>query len=279
MNLERRLAEHALVQHPVRSALALERLGEENALPLLATCSIDGVCRVIQHVSPHFSAAVLSSLQRQREADVVDRLTLDVAARILRRLDEPTQDAILDLVEGSRAKNIRLILGFPTGSAGSLMDPSVLALPQDLTAREAVARVRAAANQARYNLYLVDQDQKLVGALNMRELLLAPPKVTLAERMTRNPHRISASADREEVLSHRGWREVHALPVVGTNDEYLGAIRYRTLRALESERLGRNARDADAGAAFGEVIAAAAGGVLDALGGASRSFGSDDDGR
>lgn len=267
MKLENTLAETALARHPIRSALALEKLGEEASVSLLAHCDVEGASRVMQHVSPTFAGNVLSRLEPQRIAELVEQTTVDVGARWLRRLEPNLQETVLGQTSRGQARNIRLLLGFPPGSAGSLMDPSVLALPQDLAAREAIARIREAANQTRYNVYVVDENQQLVGVLNLRELLLAPPKQVIGDAMTRNPHRIPAEADREAVIGHPGWREAHALPVVGRAGEYLGAIRYRTLRALESERRAKRGRDADTGAAFGEVISAAAAGVLDAIGG------------
>jgi Mg/Co/Ni transporter MgtE len=137
--------------------------------------------------------------------------------------------------------------------------------------------VRKTAELARYNLYVVDQGGRLVGALNLRELLLARSRTLLSDLMVRDPHRVQGKADRATVLTHPGWKEVHALPVVDADETYLGAIRYRTLRELEEELLAPRDRDMDTGAAFGQVIAAVAEGVLDALGGASGPRGGVDD--
>jgi hypothetical protein len=111
----------------------------------------------------------------------------------------------------------------------------------------------------------VDRDQRLVGAMTLRELLLAPGETPLASLMVSEPYRIRATDDRARVLSHPGWREVHSLPVVDDEGGYLGAIRYRTLREIEEELRSPDARDDSASSAFGELIAAGAGGLLDAL--------------
>jgi magnesium transporter len=196
---------------------------------------------------------------------ILSALELEAAAHLLRRLEAGAQEGLLGRMEARRARNLRLLLGFAPNSAGALMDPDVLALAQDLSAREALVRVREAAEQARYNLYVVDRSQKLVGVLNLRELLLARGRAPLTDLMVRDPQRIRASADRMAVVGHPGWREVHALPVVDDQDVYLGAIRYRTLRELEAALNPERSMDTDASTALGQLFAAGAGGLLDAL--------------
>ena len=269
MKLVRELAQHALEHHPDRAATVLERLDEAETIRLLERGSLESASAVLERLSPHYATAVLRGLKRERAARMLDALPVDVAVRVVRRADGGLQEALLALVDPNRARSIRSVLGFREGSAGALMDPDVLALPSDLSVREALRRVRKDPNLARYNLYVVDQAQRLVGALNLRELLLARGRLSLSDLMTRDPHRVLATADRATVLAHPGWKEVHALPVVDEANAFLGAIRYRVLRQLEVELLASRSGDLETSAAFGQVIAAGARGVLDAFSGAA----------
>jgi Mg/Co/Ni transporter MgtE len=173
----------------------------------------------------------------------------------------------LDATAPKRARALRGLLEFPENTAGAMMDPQVLALPEDLTAREALIRVREAAADTGYNLYVVDRQQRLAGVLNLRELFLARPRSPLSDLMIRDPLSVPASTGAAALLGHPGWKRVHSLPVVDEQGAYLGTIRYRTLRALEQELLAPRAHDADAAKALGELLAAGAGGFLDALAG------------
>jgi magnesium transporter len=268
MTLVTRLANQVLREHPSRAASVLERSGLAEAVPLLTRGEPTVAAEVLRRLAPHFAAAVLERSAPERASRLLDTLELDVAARLARRLSGPLLEAILQRTGTRRARALRAVLHFPEGSAGALMDPDVLALPEELSAREALRRVRETASQARYNLYVVDREGHLVGVLNLRELLLARPRAQLSDLMVRDPARLDARADRASVLSHAGWREVHALPVVDEEGAYLGAVRYRTLRALEEELLRPRSQDADASAALGQLFAAGAGGLLDALSGA-----------
>jgi magnesium transporter len=265
MSLERRLADELVREHPERAASVLERLGVAETARVLSRTPAHEAAPLLRRMSPQFSAQVLESLGVERIAGVLEVLPLDVASRLARRLPTGPQTEALEAVGAGLARALRSLLSFPENSAGALMDPNVLALPEDLSAREALVRIRAAPENARYNVYIVDREQRLVGAVNLRELLLARPRSRLADLMVRDPLRLDARADRSAVVDHPGWKEVHALPVVDEHGAYLGAIRYRTLRALEEELLRGRAEDGDAREALGELFSAAAGGLLDAL--------------
>ncbi len=267
------MAARLIARHPGRAAAVLEALDPAPAATALAGCEARAAAGVLARMVPAAAAAVLATLRPERASALVDALDLDVAARLVRRLGSEAAEGLLASLSAGRARSLRTLLGFAEKTAGALMDPDVLALAEDLTAREAVERVREAARHARYNLYVVDREQRLVGVLNLRELLLAPPSARLAELMVRGPQHLRADADRVAVLSHPGWREVHALPVVDQAGGYLGAIRYRTLRALEEELLGPRGADRDTAGALGELFAAGAAGVLDAFAGGPRGEG------
>jgi len=262
MDLEARLAQQLVTSQPARAAAVLERLGVDAGTAYLGAVDIAVLARIAPLLSAQFAADVLQALPPPTVAALLERLSLDVAARLARTLEDATEPALARLGDDT-ARAIRALLAFQPDAAGGLMDPRVLALPGDLTVGEALERIRRTPERARYNLYVVDREQHLAGVLNLRELLLADPEERLSARMVPNPRRIPAEAGREAIVAHPGWREAHALPVVDGEGRYLGAIRYRVLRELEAG-LADAPGDETAGA-LGELLAVGAGGVLRAL--------------
>ena len=267
MTLRARLATELVRRHPERAAAVLERSDPQEATRLLQRLPSRDCSEVIRRLTPQRSAAVLQDLPMDRVVEVLELTSIGVASRIARRLDPERLESILTKAPPRLARGIRSMVRFPEGSAGALMDPNVLAVPEDMSAKEALDRVREAPRDARYNVYVVDQEQKLVGVVNLRELFLAKPKVQLCDLMVRRPQALDAGADRSVVIAHPGWKEVHSLPVVDAEGCYLGAVRYRTLRLLEDQLLRRADKDASAQEALGQLFSAGAGGVLDALAG------------
>jgi magnesium transporter len=141
-----------------------------------------------------------------------------------------------------------------------------VALPQDLTAEDALKLLRRTPEHALYNLYVVDRDHHLVGVLNLRELLLAGPKETLSAIMRPALYKVPADADRYSVVSNPGWKEVHSLPVVDQAGHFLGALRYRTFKHLEDELRGEETEPgAPTVAALGDLFRAGIAGLVDAM--------------
>jgi len=265
MDLEATLASDLLEGHPVEAARAFERLPAGEVAVLLGELEVGPVAGALRHMSTYSAAAVLAEVEPSLAAELCTRLQAEIAALILRRVEPSVRERILAELPSRRSRDLSSVLGFPEGTAGSLMDPEVLSLPQDLTCREATERIREAAGNARYNLYVVDREHRLVGVANLRELLMAKPSAPLSSLMKTSVHRLAAGADRHAVVTHPGWRVVHALPVVDDRGCYLGAVRYRTLRALE-QGLGTGAGgEATTARALGDLFRAGASSVLEAL--------------
>lgn len=269
MTLVSRLGEELVRNHPERAAAVLERLGPPEAIRVLSKGDPRDAAAVLRHMMLPTSVAVLEGLGLDRAVALVQVLELDVASRLIRPLSERRRVAVLEHLPPREMRALGALLRFPENTAGSLMDPTVMALPEDLTAKEALARVREDPDSARYNLYVTDREQKLVGAMNLRELFLARPQARLSDLMIRDPLRLDANDDRAALIHHPGWKEVHSLPVVDSRGCYLGAVRYRTLRALEQVLLAGREEDGNATEALGELFAAGASGLLDALAGAA----------
>jgi magnesium transporter len=234
------LAEAFIEAHPAEAALVLERLAPVDAAAALGRASPVAAAGVVRRMAPGNAAASLARLETDRARDLVAALPLGAAARLLRSTTPAVRSALLSALPPAVAAALDTRLAYPEGSAASLADPDVLAHPDDLTAGEALARVRRAPQHALYYLYVVDRDQRLVGVLTLRELMLAPVKAPLASVMQRQVVRIPALARRAAIVEHRAGRTFHALPVVDDDGVFLGALRAETLRKLENDTGGTN---------------------------------------
>jgi magnesium transporter len=266
MGLEEKLADDLIDRHPSDAAAVLETLDFADGSALLSRLAPERATRVLRLTTAHSAAELLAGMQPARAAEIVENLPLDTAVVYLRKLSEDVRDPILEATKTPRSRSIRALLRFAANTAGALMDPEVLAIREDLLVRDAIERVHVSAEHARYNVYVVDEDDRLVGVLNLRELLLAKPRRPLAEITHRRVERIAANAGWRAIVEHPGWQIAHTLPVVDPGSGmYLGAIRYRTLRMLESrEHSDAHTPDIAAGA-LGELFAAGVTGFVGSL--------------
>ena len=256
--------------HPGDAARVLERLPAPDVASLLDTVPPSASAGVLDQMAAAAAAACLERMRADTASAAVEEMRTDLAASLLRRVDGATQAVLLERMPDAEAGILRRVLRYPEGTAGALMDPRVMAVPDDVTAGEALTRVRRSPDHLLAYLYVVDRARRLVGVVDIRELMLARPADPMPEVMHGSVARLAAHMTRAAILAHPGWQDFHAMPVVDEESTLLGAIRYQTFRRLEEEaRTGAHGlRGNDAVAAvfaLGELYWLGLSGLLDGL--------------
>ncbi|HKE13734.1 MAG TPA: hypothetical protein VKB80_02630 [Kofleriaceae bacterium] len=244
MSAETILLEAFAEAHPAGFARVLEQASAPDAAAVVGALEARHSAAVIGEMVPVQAARCVEALAPALSAEVIAALDVDAGAALLRRAGDHARAAVLAALPPPRAQALNRLLAHEPGTAGALMDPLVLAVPRELTAAQALARVRADAASAMYYIYVLGPGGELVGVTTQRELMVAAPDEAVAAIMTASPLRIAAHAHAEAVADHPAWQVVHALPVVDRNGAFLGAIRYEVARRVERE-LGRGRPTAD----------------------------------
>jgi magnesium transporter len=234
MEIEWLLCQEFLNSHPREGAMLVERLAPQEAAALLEKAPAATTATVLQSMAPLSASECLAHLGAEKLTPVLSALPLEITIALLRRLSADVQGRLLAAAPAALAAPVGRLLLYPDGTAGALMDPQALALPEDLSMSEALARIRRSPQNVLYYLYVVNREGRLVGVLNLRELMLGAPKTPLAAAMRRNVAGLAALDDSASIVAHPGWRDFHALPVVDANQVFVGVIRYETLRRLET---------------------------------------------
>jgi magnesium transporter len=232
MSLELKVVRRFIEDHPAEAAATLEQVSFGDAAALLAELDPSLASRAVGRFSASLAVECLLEMPPENVTGLLERLPLDAATRLLRRADADTREVWLNTLPEERAQMFRRKLRYPPGTAGALADPLVLALPEDLSVVEAQKHLHRSAARAYYYVYVVDREQRLVGALDIRELMLSQAKQTLAEVMRRDLVRLPALSDLATVVAHPGWRDLDALPVVDAEGVFFGIVRHRTVRQL-----------------------------------------------
>jgi magnesium transporter len=259
---DERLSLALLSRHPSDAARVLERLSRADIVALCSETPATAMAPVVARMDQVQAAPVLMELALEQAAEIVAELDPPIAGLLLRRLPESTRAALLERLPRGVATRLRDVLRYGAGTAGALCDPAVTTVAVDLTVAEVVAAVREAGH-AYYYVFVLDRDQRLVGVLNLRDLLVAAPDATLADLSRSDVLRIQGSAGIAAVLAHPAWQELHALPVVDPEGRFLGLLRHSTLRRLERELQTPLSQAAVGMAAeFGELLWSAGGAAL-----------------
>jgi len=231
LELARRFAE----AHPADAAQLLEGLETGDIASFLSGLSAESAAEIVQVIEPHAALRSLEGMAAEQGGRIVGQLPLERAVILLRRLEDESRKAIIAALAEEPRGILEVMLRYPEGTAGALMNPRVFTLPPDIDVEEALRRVRTHPRDAMYYLYVVGRDQRLAGVVNMRELMQADPQERIDAVMRRDVVRIGGNAPLSAILAHPGWLEYHVLPVVDENGLFIGALRHKNLRRLISQ--------------------------------------------
>lgn len=255
MALEAKLRDRFVSAHPAEAARVLELLPASDLAEAILDLPTDALSKLLRWLTPHSAANALALVPAPQAAPAFEETPRDAAAAILRAMDARHRAAIVDSIDATAQKALKRLLRYAEGTAGALMDPAVLSIAENASAGEALERLRQSPQHALYYVYVVAADQKLIGVVNLRELMAARPDQLLGMIAVHSVESVSARASRESIVVHPGWKRFHALPVVGADGRFVGAIRYESVRKLEETLLETRLDDGsrETAAALGEL--------------------------
>lgn len=235
MSAELLLVRAFAAAHPEEIARHLERLPAEGAAEVLAALELDGAATVLSRTGPLMAAEALTRMATQAGAELLEACPPSLAAGLLLRMDPGARARLLDALPRARAEDLRRMTEYGPRRAGGRLDPRAPALSETLSVAEVFERLRAQPASVLHYVYTIDSEWRLTGVVSMRELMLAAPDAPLGTIVTRDPEALFAHDPLEVIARHAGWKRNHALPVVDRDRRFLGALRYSTFRAIETE--------------------------------------------
>ncbi len=212
--------------YPEDAAHAFEQLEFEQAKHLVERLAPGEAAALLVRLSPHAAGPILEKMDAARVAEILAASGVREAATLLNQLDTPRRDEVLAEMPDTAARAVRDLAGYPADTAGGIMHPRVASLPIDLTAQQAISRIRRTPRDVLLYLYVTQRDGKLVGVLTMRDLLLASPHEPIETLVRREIISLPATAEREEVVNIMRQRNLLALPVVDIDGRLIGVIKH-----------------------------------------------------
>jgi CBS domain-containing protein/sporulation protein YlmC with PRC-barrel domain len=204
------------VLHPADLAEILSDLNRQEGSKLLQSLDDETLADTLEEVEPEFQASLVEQLSNERIADVLEEMSPDEAADLLAELPEDRSAELLNLMEKDEAEDVRKLLTFPVESAGGIMTTEFVTLPADLTANQAIARIRETANDSEiiYYIYVTDEENHLSGVFSLRQLVLSNPKSHIKDFMETRVISVKLDDDQDHCAHLISKYNLLAIPVI-----------------------------------------------------------------
>ena len=212
--------------HPADLATIIDQLAPRDRAGVLASLNDEDAADVFEEMEPETQVDVLEDLDPARAADILEEMSPDDAADLVADLSDESREEILALMERDEAEELGELLAYPEDTAGGMMTTEFVALPAALTCAEAIDRLRAMEPDAEtiYYVYVTDEDERLVGVLSLRDLIVAQPGTPVAEVMLAEPVTVGALADEDEVAEVVAHYNLLAVPVTDEHGHLEGIV-------------------------------------------------------
>jgi magnesium transporter len=212
--------------HPATVAEFSEGLDDAEIWQLLDALPVERQAEVFPYYPMPRQVDLVKAADRQHLGPLLEWMAADNRDDLLRELDPELVEEILPLVAKAERHDIRMLLSCPEDSAGALMTTEYASLPADITAGEAVTRLRTQApnSESIYYIYVLDAERKLVGFVSLRDLILAKPTALVSELMQRDPISVRVEEPREQVVQKLARFDFIAIPVVDEHNRLVGIV-------------------------------------------------------
>lgn len=226
-----------LRSHPEDAVTVLEAISPVDAAGFLAAVPDDVGGRVVELMQPLMAAALLPELTKKKAAALLLAMDVLSRSRIVRLLAEDLMTSILNQMPKSEARRLAKILNYPAGSAGAWMSSDVVVFDGSTTVAECLAHLRSLPERAGNQVFVVDDQKKLYGAVDLSDVLGASDDSAIEGLATAGIKRISPYARLISVVALPAWDTALSLPVVDNKGRLLGALHFHRLRqGLASDR-------------------------------------------
>jgi magnesium transporter len=235
--------------HPEDVADLVADLDPDVAALLMERLPADAAAPIFERLENHDQGALVSLMPPESVAQIASEMEADDRADFLSALPEAQGDDILarlEKVDPEAAEEVREIEKWPETSAGHLVTTRYAQVRPDASMQDAFDAVRGLAEEDDkpiYNLYVITEDERLIGILPVRDLVRFAPRIepikesedapyrevpympkTVREVMRTNIISVPPDMDQEEVARRMAKYDLNVMPVIDGQEVFHGLI-------------------------------------------------------
>jgi len=172
-------------------------------------------------------AKIILTLPMQERLVWLRALEPDDVADLVQETEEEDRQALLDMLDATTRNEVIALLKYAEDVAGGLMNPRYVAVKPEMRVDEAISYIRRRAREqveTIYYIYVLDNEQSLVGIASMRDLFQASAEQKVQDVMRSQLITVSENLDQEEISNLFSEHSLMALPVLDDQGRMKGVV-------------------------------------------------------
>ncbi|MGC1205458.1 MAG: magnesium transporter, partial [Flavobacteriaceae bacterium] len=213
--------------HYADIAEILDELDLEEAMYIIKLLDSETTSDILMELDEDNREKVLRNLSAKEIAEEIEELDTDDAADIIAELPENRQQEVISNIEDEDHKaEITELLAYDEDTAGGLMAKELVKVYETWTVAGCMRRIRGQAKDVTrvHSIYVVDKQDKLIGRLSLKDLIVAKSEQKIADIYISTVDSVNVNDDVEDVAKVMAKYDLEAIPVVDENQILLGRI-------------------------------------------------------
>jgi CBS domain-containing protein len=212
--------------HPADIADIVNELSPDDRVTLLESLDKEIAADTVEEMIPAHQAGALAEMKPHKAAEILKEMEPDDAADLLADLPDEKAAELLSIIKKEEADELRELLSHAEDSAGGIMTTEFIALKANMTVGQGIEHIRRQEPDAEtvYYAYIVDEDEKLIGVLSLRRMIVAKPEALVKDIMESNPVSVNLVDEQEEATKIIAKYNLLAVPVVDDEGRLEGIV-------------------------------------------------------
>lgn len=207
--------------HYADIAEILDELNLEEAIYVIKLLDSETTSDILMELDEDTRERVLKNLSAKEIAEEVEELDTDDAADMIAELPESRQHEVISKIEDEEHKEeIKELLKYEEGTAGALMAKELVKVYETWTVAGCLRRIRGQAKEVTrvHSIYVVTKDEKLIGRLSLKDLIVAKSDQKIADIYISNVDYVNVNEDAEEIAKIMAKYDLEAIPVIESDE-------------------------------------------------------------
>ena len=213
--------------HYADIAEILDEVTFDEAIYIIKLLDSEKTSEILTELDEDTREKILENLSVKEIAEEVGEMDSDDAADIIGELSDERQERVISALDDDElVADIKELLSYKEDSAGSLMAKELVKVYETWTVAGCMRRIRGQAKEVTrvHSIYVVDKEDKLVGRLSLKDLIIAKSDQKIADISKPKVDAVNVNEDDEEVAKIMAKYDLEAIPVVDDNNVLLGRI-------------------------------------------------------
>ncbi len=221
--LKKRTSEY----HYADLAEIVDELSIDEGIYLIKLLDSEKTSEVLTEVDEDIRERILELLSVKEIAEEVEELDTDDAVDLIAELPEERQAEVIEQIEDQElAQDIKELLSYDENSAGGLMAKELVKVNENWTVTKCVREMRVQATEVKrvHSIYVVNDENLLLGRLSLKDLLTANDRAKIKSVYIPKVDYVNVNDQGEEVAKLMAKYDLEAVPVVDDQKKLLGRI-------------------------------------------------------